>query len=251
MKILILGGTSEAVELANGLDERGHYVITSLAGRTQSPRQPKGKMRIGGFGGVDGLAEFLTHDKIDFVVDATHPFAAEISANVVAAAARRNIPVLRLERPPFVEPELAHWIRVDTVAAVADLLPFGATVFLTIGRQQLEPFMARSDVQFVVRSIEAAEVDLPGNFEQITARPPFTRNDELALMKRLGVTHMVTKDAGGAMTSGKLEAAFMLKVQVIMIGRPALPEAETVASVGDALAHFDQFPAPKRFFFLP
>lgn len=251
MKILILGGTSEAVELANGLDERGHQVTTSLAGRTQAPRQPKGKLRVGGFGGVDGLADAIRHDKYDYLVDATHPFAAEMSAHAVAAAARVNVPLLRLERPPFMEPALAGWWRVENVTAAAEKLPHGASVLLTVGRQQLEPFIARRDCRFIVRSIEAPELDLPDNFEPVIARPPFTRNEEMALMKRLGVTHLVAKDAGGGMTSAKLEAGFMLKVQVIMISRPHLPDAETVSSVGDALAHFDQFPARKRFFFLP
>lgn len=251
MKILILGGTSEAVDLADALEERGHHVTTSLAGRTQHPHKPKGKLRIGGFGGVDGLAEVLVQDRFDYLVDATHPFADEISANAVAAAARVNVPLLRLERPPFVEPVLARWIRADTVEATVDLLPYGATVFLTIGRQQLAPFLARRDVSFLVRSIEAAEMELPENFRQMIARPPFSRNDELALMKRQGITHIVAKDAGGGMTSTKLEAAFMLKVQVIMVTRPDLPEADTVPNLGDALAVFDQFPASKRFFFLP
>ncbi len=251
MKILILGGTGEAIDLANGLHERSHQVITSLAGRTRHPHKPKGRMRTGGFGGVEGLADYLTREKIDYLVDATHPFAEEMSAHAVAASAEMQVPLLRLERPPFVEPDLAQWWRVDSVEAAAERLPHGATVLLTIGRQQLQPFVARGHARFIVRSIEPVEMDLPRNFEQITARPPFSREDELSLMKRRGVTHMVVKDAGGEQTSAKLEAAFMLKVQVVMIARPPLPEAETVNSVGDALAHFDQFPASKRFFFLP
>lgn len=251
MKILVLGGTGEAVELANALHTRGHQVVTSLAGRTRHPHKPKGRMRTGGFGGVDGLADYLRREKIEHVVDATHPFAAEMSAHAVAACARVELPLIRLERPSFVEPDLAQWWRVESVEAAAEKLPHGATVLLTIGRQQLAPFVARKHARFIVRSIEPAEVKLPRNFEQITARPPFSRDDELSLMKRRGVTHMVVKDAGGDQTSAKLEAAFMLKVQVIMIARPDLPEAETVSSVGDALAHFDQFPTTKRFFFLP
>lgn len=251
MKILILGGTAEAVELANALHERGHHVTTSLAGRTRNPHKPKGRLHVGGFGGIDGLAAWLSEHKTEYLIDATHPFADEISANAVAAAARTGISLLRLERPPFAEPDLAAWWRVESVEAAVDMLPHGASALLTIGRQQLEPFIRRDDVHFLVRSIEPPEKSLPANFTLITARPPFTRNDELMLMKREGVTHLVAKDAGGEMTQAKLEAAFMLKVQVIMIDRPHLPEAETVASVGDALAVFDQFPAPKRFFFLP
>lgn len=251
MKILILGGTGEAVELANALRARGHRTISSLAGRTRHPRKPKGKLRTGGFGGAEGLADYLVREKIDYLVDATHPFAEDMSAHAVTAGAQTGVPLLRLVRPPFVEPDLAQWWHVGDVEAATGKLPHGATVLLTIGRQHLEPFLARSDVRFIIRSIEPAEINLPRNFEQITARPPFNRDDELALMKRHGVTHMVVKDAGGEQTGAKLEAAFMLKVQVIMIARPALPEAESVSSVGDALAHFDQFPASKRFFFLP
>lgn len=252
MKILILGGTAEAVELANSLHDKGHHAITSLAGRTSHPHTPKGRLHKGGFGGVEGLAEYLTHEKIDYLVDATHPFAADMSAHAVAASTRTQVPFLRLDRPGFIEPDLANWWRAENVEAVVDLLPHGATVMLTIGRQQLTPFMPRNDLQFLVRSIEAPEEKLPDNFKLLTSRPPFVRNDELMLMKREGVTHLVTKDAGGDMTSAKLEAAFMLKIQVIMVDRPVLPEAEQVVqSVGAALAVFDQFPAPKRFFFLP
>lgn len=251
MKILILGGTAEAVELAGALSTRRHQVTTSLAGRTENPRKPAGGIHVGGFGGADGLAEFLTDRKFDYLVDATHPFASEISANAVTAAKKSGVPMVRIDRPPFAEPPQANWWRVADASQAASRLPHGATALLTIGRKLLEPFEARHDVHFLVRAIERPEIDLPDNFRLIQARPPFTRNEELGLMKREGVTHLLAKDAGGDMTGAKLQAAFMLKVQVIMLNRPDLPETNSVPGVEDALAVFDQFPAPKRFFFFP
>lgn len=252
MRILIFGGTFEAVELANALVERGHQVTTSLAGRTQEPAVPKGKLLTGGFGGVEGIVDYLKKSRTEHVLDASHPFAANISANVATACHTANVDLIRIDRPPFEEPTRSHWIRVNSSADAAEQLPIGAKVFLTLGRQTLEPFIARPDIHYVLRAIEQPQMELPGNFEVVLARPPFSRASELALMRQERITHLVAKDSGGEMTAAKLQAAYMLNVQVIMINRPGKPEVKSVTTIADVLGHFDQFPAPKRrFFFFP
>lgn len=252
MRILILGGTSEAFDLATALETRHHKVTTALAGATSDPRKPAGRLLAGGLGGVEGLAALLSGHKFDFLIDATHPFAEKISANAVEAAHKTGIALLRVQRPCWTEPEGGNWWHVKTADNAAERLPSGSTVLLTIGRGMLEPFLARTDCRFVVRAIEAPESRLPRNFDLVLARPPFTLHDELTLMKRRGITHLVAKNSGGAQTSAKLEAAYLLKVQVIMIDRPVLAAAETVISVDAALHYLDQFPAPaRRAFFFP
>lgn len=252
MRILILGGTGEAIALAEALSQRRHRVTTALAGRTSAPHKPHGELRTGGFGGASGLADFLRKGKFEYLVDATHPFAAQISANAVEAAKATEVPLLRIDRPAWTEPEKAGWVHVASEAEAAEALPGSATVLLTIGRQHLEPFLARSDCRFILRCIEAPDIDLPANVSLRVARPPFDRQSELALMRQHNVSHLVTKNAGGAQTEAKIHAAFFLKVKVIMIDRPALPEAETVTNVAEAVAVFDQLPAPSRLFgFLP
>jgi len=252
MKVLILGGTRDGFELANRLYERGHKVITSLAGLTHNPSEPKGKIITGGFGGGTGLADYISASETGYLIDATHPFAARMSKNAVEAATISGVPLVRLIRPPFQKHPDADWWRVASLDEAAKRLPAGATVFLTVGRQNLEPFIARTDARFLVRSIEVPELELPDNFITIQARPPFGRGDEIALMKHEGITHMVAKDSGSHLTREKLEAAFMLRVQVIIVTRPALPQAREVASIAEIEAIFDQLPAPKRrFFFLP
>lgn len=252
MRILILGGTSEAAELAGALHKRRHKVTTALAGRTQAPRKLPGRVMTGGFGGAEGLAETLNAERFDYLVDATHPFAATISANAVAASGKAGVPLLRLERPPWAEPAGGRWWHAADAAEAAETLPVGSTVLLTIGRQTLAPFLERHDCRFVVRAIEPPEMDLPHGFDLVLARPPFAVQDELTFLKHRGITHLVSKNSGGAQTRAKLEAAFVLKVQVVMIDRPALPPAETVPDVASALEVFDHLPVPeRRSFFLP
>ena len=235
MKILILGGTAEARELANRLVGMGHDVITSLAGRTQDPILPKGGLRMGKFGGIPGLAAYLRAAGIERLVDATHPYAGQISINAVAAAQAVNVPLLRYMRPPW-EPEISdQWVTVETAAEAAACLPPNADVLLTTGHTGLEHFMARDDCQFVVRTIEAPAEDLPRHASLLQRRPPYALIDEMALMEREGITHLVTKNSGGRQTASKLEAARRLGVKVIMIARPVYGPANEVASVDDAI----------------
>lgn len=252
MKILILGGTGEAVELAEALTARRHRVTTSLAGRTSEPHVPKGKLHVGNFGGIDGLIEFLRQGRFDYLIDATHPFAAQMSAHAVAAAAAASVPLLRLERAPWVEPSRGAWHHAKDEMEAARQLPASATAFLTIGRQHLKPFLARADCRFVLRAIEAPEKPLPDNFVLQLARPPFTLPNELSLLRHFGISHLVAKNSGGAQTAAKLEAAHLLKVHVIMIDRPTLAPAPTVASVAEAVEAIDHAPASsRRFRFFP
>ena len=236
MKILILGGTAEARELANRLVGKGHDVITSLAGRTQDPMLPKGGLRMGKFGGIPGLAAYLRAAGIEQLVDATHPYAGQISINAVAAAQAVDLPLLRYMRPAWEQQVGDAWVTVETAAEAAATLPPNADVLLTTGHTGLEHFLARDDCQFVVRTIEAPAMDLPRHASLLQTRPPYGLIDEMALMEREGITHLVTKNSGGKQTAPKLEAARRLGVKVIMIARPVYGPADEVTSIDDAIA---------------
>jgi precorrin-6A/cobalt-precorrin-6A reductase len=252
MRILILGGTGEALDLAAALHEKRHHVIFSLAGRTKTPAKPKGEVISGGFGGADGLAAYLAKSKIDYLIDATHPFSSIMSGNAVQAAEKAGVPLLRINRPAWDEPKGAGWWHVKDEAEAAGRLPAGGTVFLAIGRQRLEPFFVRKGCRFTVRTMEMPEMDLPGNFTLIVERPPMDWRFEAAFFQKNRFTHMVARNSGSDMSYAKIEAAYMLKIQVIMIGRPENPPAPEVANVTKALEILAQLPEPKkRFFFLP
>jgi len=236
MKILILGGTAEARELAGKLVADGHEVITSLAGRTRDPILPPGGLRMGGFGGIPGLSAYLDMAGIERLVDATHPYAGTISMHAVAASKEVGIRLVRLMRPGW-EPRLGQdWTLVETVAQAAAALPAGADVLLTTGHTGLETFLERDDCHFVVRLIETPALTIPDHAELLKTRPPYHLSDELALMRRHGFTHLVTKNSGGRQTAAKLEAAAQLGVKVIMIERPFYGPAVEVATVPEAIA---------------
>ena len=229
-RILVLGGTGEARALADMLISDGHDVISSLAGRTQTPILPAGEIRIGGFGGAKGLADYLCDNQIDLLVDATHPFAARISANGAEAASAAHVPLIRLERPAWARPDGVVWVDVPDLNSAAEALPEGACVLLTVGRQDLEPFFKRADCSFTARMIEIPP-GLPSDWTIISHRGPFTLAEEMALLSTNAITHLVSKNSGGAQVAAKLNAAATLKIPVIMIARPVPPEAETVDSV--------------------
>ena len=235
MRVLVLGGTGEARRLAEALVAAGDDVTTSLAGRTRDPYVPRGDLRVGKFGGVPGLSAYLKAGGFDFLIDATHPYAALMSANAVAASAAAGIPLLRLCRPPWTEPDGAGWQHVADAGAAAAALPAGATVLLTTGHTELERFLQRSDCRFLVRLIEPPGEPLPSHAELLLARPPYLRPAEEELMRQRGITHLVSKNSGGEQTAAKLAAAAALGIRVIMVTRPPLPPAEEVASVEAAL----------------
>ena len=236
MKILVLGGTGEARALAGRLVGLGHQVITSLAGRTQEPILPEGEVRVGSFGGAEGLQAFVQAQGIDWLIDATHPYAAGMSANAVRAAADSGVSLLRLVRPAWREPADAPWTHVPDLAGAAAALPAGARVLLTTGHGGLQTLLARSDCQFLVRLIEPPAQPLPPHAKLMLSRPPYQLEGELALLEREAITHLVSKNSGGEQTADKLEAARQRRTNVIMVARPAYPPAREVADVEACVA---------------
>ncbi len=236
MRILILGGTEEARMLADQLVGMGHEVVTSYAGRTSDPAVPQGEIRVGGFGGPRGLADYLLNNAVQRLVDATHPYSVQMATNAVEAAQYTNVPLVRLVRPPWKEPQYAFWHHVKSAADAAAGLPKGARVLLTVGHTGLDAFLARTDCSFVVRSIEPPERPLPVHAQSLIARPPFFVGGETELMQYEGITHLITKNSGGVQTEAKLKAAQQLRVAVVMIARPELPPAHEAPTVGRAIA---------------
>jgi precorrin-6A/cobalt-precorrin-6A reductase len=187
-------------------------------------------VRIGGFGGADGLADWLRAERVDAVVDATHPFAAGISHNAALAAAATGVPLLVLRRPGFTPVEGDRWLPVPSLAAAAELLPLrGERVFLTTGRQSVAAFAHLVGAHFIARSVDPPEPPLPPSFEVLLDRGPFTIAGEEKLLRRLDVDVLVTKDSGGAATAPKLTAARGLGLPVIIVERPPVPEGVPVA----------------------
>jgi precorrin-6A/cobalt-precorrin-6A reductase len=230
VRILILGGTGEARELATGLTSAGTDVISSLAGRVRNPRLPDGPVRVGGFGGADGLAGFLREERITHVIDATHPFAAGITANAALAAARVGVPRLVLRRPAWeADPswESAADIREAAEAAARWL---GDSVFLTTGRRDLDVFADDDSHGYLVRTVDPPEGAVPPRMTLLLDRGPYSVESESALMREHRVGLLVTKNSGGPMTAAKLTAARGLGVQVVMVRRPPLPSDSTVAA---------------------
>jgi precorrin-6A/cobalt-precorrin-6A reductase len=236
MRVLILGGTGEARELANRVDAQGHEVTTSLAGRTSAPQLPAGEIRVGKFGGVPGLVGYLQARRFDRLVDATHPYAGLMSINAVAAAERASTPLVRLMRESWVEPPDGNWRHVPDIAAAAAALPSGATALVTTGHEGLAEILERNDCDLVVRLIEPPDVPLGRHATLILGHPPYSLADELKLMRREEVTHLLTKNSGGVQTSAKLDAAHRLSVEIVMVDRPALPPAVEAHSIDEAIA---------------
>ncbi len=233
-RILIVGGTGESADLAARLAVLPQVtVISSLAGRTQQPALPLGQVRSGGFGGVAGLIDYLKTEQIDRVIDATHPFAVQISWHVAAAAAAMQIPQIRLVRPAWVPMAGDRWIEVDSVEAAVKAIPaHSERVFLTIGRQQLTPFAALTQTWFLMRSIDAPAADLPLPQGQILLdRGPFSLEQERQLLQDYGIQAIVSKNSGGPATYAKIIAARELGLPVIMVRRPAMPAGMQVDSV--------------------
>lgn len=235
-RILILGGTRDARQIAEALLGEGYAVISSLAGVTETPVLPPGEVRRGGFGGIAGLADYLASESIALVVDATHPFAAQMSAHAHAACALKEVPLLRFERPAWDAVAGDRWMEAKDIEGAVSLLPAGARAFVTIGRKEIAPFFARADLSGVARMIEAPALAVPPGWEVRLERPPFTVESEARLMADLGITHLVTKNAGGASTDAKLVAARQLNLPVIMVGRPAKPENLAFSSQSDLAA---------------
>jgi precorrin-6A/cobalt-precorrin-6A reductase len=232
--ILVLGGTGEARKLASDLTDRGVRVVSSLAGRVARPRLPVGEVRVGGFGGADGLAAWLRENDVRAVVDATHPFAERIGANAAKAAELTGLPLLRLARPGWQESPGDVWHWATTLADAAKKLPdLGKRVFLTSGRQGLPAFAHLDDLWFLIRCVDPPEPPLPRHHELLLARGPYEVDAERGLLARVDV--LVTKDSGGDLTSAKLTAARELGVPVLVVRRPPRPATETAETVPEAV----------------
>ncbi len=242
MRILLLGGTTEAGQMARALHDAGCEAVYSYAGRTEAPVTQPLPTRIGGFGGVAGLQAYLDAEGISHVIDATHPFAAQMSANAVIACAGSAIPLIALERAPWVAGEGDRWTHVaDLAAAVATLSGPARRVFLAIGRQHLEPFAGQPQHHYLVRLVDAPHGPLPLPLARlVVARGPFDVAGDTALMRDHRTEIVVAKNAGGKGAVAKIAAARALGLPVVMIDRPAIPRrnvARTVAAVMDWLGH--------------
>ncbi|OBH59907.1 cobalt-precorrin-6A reductase [Mycobacterium sp. E2479] len=233
MRVLLLGGTGEARALANALHPRVD-IISSLAGRVPDPALPVGPVRIGGFGGVDGLRRWLRDEHIGAVVDATHPFAATMTAHAATACGELAIPHLILARPAW-DPGTAIVVESDAVAAETVARQGYSRIFLTTGRSGVRAF-ADSDAWFLIRAVTDPDAStLPRHHRVVLSRGPYRYDDELALLRAHRIDALVTKNSGGDMTRAKLDAAAALDVSVVMVARPPLPAgALTAATVREA-----------------
>jgi precorrin-6A/cobalt-precorrin-6A reductase len=242
MRVLILGGTMEARQLAERLARRADLTVTlSLAGRTTAPASHPVPVRVGGFGGAEGLAAYLRDQRIDVLVDATHPYAVVISANAAAAAPRACVALLALRRPGWTPIPGDRWIEVaDAAGAVHALGDIARRVLLALGRKAIEPFANAPQHRYLVRSVEAIMPPLSvPHAVYVTGRGPFAEADERALLEQHRIEVIVAKNSGGAATYGKIAAARALALPVIMLRRPSLPAVEKVATVDDAVAWLD------------
>lgn len=238
-RILILGGTAEARLLAERLAARAGLDVTlSLAGRTASPARPPVPVRVGGFGGVAGLADYLMQEKIDALVDATHPYARTISAHAVTATQQIKVPLLALRRPPWTAVAGDRWTEVaDVRGALQAIGEKPSRVFVALGRQEVAPLVEAPQHSYVIRTLEP--VDLPLALPRatyITGRGPFSEANDHALLAAHWIEFVVAKNSGGSATFGKIAAARSLGVEVVILRRPPLPDAPAVATVDEALA---------------
>jgi precorrin-6A/cobalt-precorrin-6A reductase len=241
-RILLLGGTTEAGLMAQAIARAGLDGVYSYAGRTETPMGQPMHMRVGGFGGAEGLRAYLDAQQITHVIDATHPFAAQMSSNAVVACTAQGVPLVALERAPWVAGEGDRWTHVpDIPAAVAALAGPPQRVFLAIGRQHLEPFAAQPQHHYLLRLVDAPTGPLPLPLtEVVVARGPFDVATDTALMQQHGTEIVVAKNAGGKGAVAKIAAARALGLPVLMIDRPVIPQrrvARSVAEVMDWLAH--------------
>jgi precorrin-6A/cobalt-precorrin-6A reductase len=226
MRVLLLGGTAEARALAETLHPQVD-VISSLAGRVPDPVLPVGPVRIGGFGGVDGLRRWLQDEHIDAVVDATHPFAATMTAHAAQVCGQLQIPHVVLARPAW-HPGAAAIVASDTQAAETVAQKCYSRVFLTTGRSGVNAF-ADSDAWFLIRAVTAPDAALlPRRHRLLLSRGPYRYDDELALLRTHRIDALVTKNSGGDMTRAKLDAAAAQGIPVVMVARPQLPIGVTV-----------------------
>lgn len=243
MRALILGGIADASLLAAAISRAGIDAVYSYGGRTRAPAGQPLPIRTGGFGGVSGLANYIRSEGITQVIDATHPFASEMSRNAVEACAQTGTPLIALERSPWTRATGDIWIEVaDVNAAVAALPEPPAKVFLAIGRQHIAPFATKPQHGYTLRFVDPPEAPLPFAADVIVSRGPFALDGELEMIRARGIAWIVARNSGGDGARAKIDAARMLGLPVIMISRPQLPErlrVESVAEIMQWLSHRD------------
>jgi precorrin-6A/cobalt-precorrin-6A reductase len=240
-RVLILGGTREGAELAARLSKRVDItVVSSLAGRIAELKLLEGDVRVGGFGGVEGLASYLVNEKISAVIDATHPYAARIGQNAEIACSRTGLPLIALDRPPWNRLDGDRWHEVDDFESAAMLVNVeNARVFLSIGRQELASFSACTNAWFLIRAIEEPTEHLPLHHQLVLQRGPFELKDELQLLRSHAIDYVVSKNSGGLATYNKIAAARSLGTPVVMIKRPIKHSVETLQTMEDVVAKLD------------
>ena len=234
MKILVLAGTSDARLLLERMDTKD--VIASLAGSTRAPADLPCQTRIGGFGGADGFRDYLKHADITAVVDATHPFAAQMTHTAAAVCQSLRISHMILQRPEWVTSDADDWRFVDYIHQIPDIIPLGVTVFLGTGRQTLDQFSCLKERHLFARVIDEPQKPFPHeNGAFLVGTPPFSIAEEVALFREKSIEWLVVKNAGGEKSKSKLDAAAQLGLPVVMINRPKLPDATVVGAVDEAL----------------
>ena len=236
-RILLLGGTTEANLVAQAIAKAGLAGVYSYAGRTEAPMGQPIHMRVGGFGGVEGLGAYLQAEGITHVIDATHPFAAQMSRNALAACTAHVIPLIAMERAPWSAGEGDRWAHVpDIAAAVTALAGPPQRVFLAIGRQHIDAFAVQPQHSYLLRLVDTPSGPLPFPADVVVARGPFDVAGDTALMQDHGTDVIVAKNAGGKGAVAKIAAARILGLPVVMIDRPALPPRQVVHSVTAVMA---------------
>jgi precorrin-6A/cobalt-precorrin-6A reductase len=237
-RILLLGGTTEANLVAEAIARADLSGVYSYAGRTEAPMGQPIHMRVGGFGGVAGLVAYLQAERITHLIDATHPFAAQMSANAVAAAVATGTPLIALERAPWTPAESDRWTQVpDLAAAVAALEGPARRVFLAIGRQHLDPFAAQPQHRYLLRLVDPPTGPLPLPIaDVVVARGPFTAAGDIALMRDHETDLVVAKNAGGKGAVAKIAAARSLGLPVVMIDRPMIPARQVARTVAEVMS---------------
>ena len=244
MRILLLGGTAEARELANELVSVGIDALFSYAGRTTTPIAQRLPTRVGGFGGVAGLLSCFQEENITHVVDATHPFAAQISRNLQAATVQAELPLVTLQRAQWVPNAQDNWLEVESLEDAARALPDAASrVFLAIGRQTIDTFADLTQHQYLLRFVDPPSLSVPlQNANVVVSRGPYRLADDLTLLRRHRIQIIVAKNSGGVGGEAKLLAARELGLQVIMVARPPTPQGIVLSTLQAVIKHFGHAP---------
>ncbi len=241
--LLVLGGTGDAVKFVEKFSQLCPEINieTSLAGRTKQPQNLVGSVRIGGFGGVDGLANYLIEKKIDYLIDITHPCAGQISRNAFLACQITKTPLLFFDRPAWEKHPNDRWIEIENLDQVPQAIPsWSKRIFVTTGRQNLAPFMGLTHLWFLIRSVDPPDQVIPHS-KVILDRGPFTLQEELDLLTQYQIDTIVTKNSGGTATYAKILAARALNIPVIMVQRPDPPPGKRVTNLEDALKEVESY----------